>query len=154
MRRETIPGAIRASRLAPRPGSTCAALLGVALLALVPAVGCDGDEPPPTPSALPGSRADLERWVVYLKGEGPDLTEYKKALKETPEKIPAIVEELRKEAARARASFVQRLATLDARVVDHWYLTNAVTVEVPAGNVETLKLLDSVERIEPDRLLE
>lgn len=127
------------------------------LLVLVAAAwglaGCpeeEADAPKPLEGAQPGSL----RFVVYLKGDPPDLTEYRKALAENPDEVPEIVEELRETVKAERKDFERSLKAFEGKVVDHWFLTNAVTVEIPAGGAPSLPLVNGVERVEPDRMLQ
>jgi hypothetical protein len=130
---------------------TCvfAGLLAAAMLALG---GCS-DDSGAIPQALGGSAPGLERYVVHLAGEPPDASAYNSSLLEDPDKVPALVAELRAEAELSRKRFVQALNSYDGRVVDHWWLTNAVTVELPAGNAASLRAIDGVVKVEPDQFL-
>jgi hypothetical protein len=116
------------------------------------AAGCPADEPE-GPTAIKGAAENSERYVVYLKGEGPDLTEYRKALSDEPDKVPEIVAALREDAERRHKKFEKALRALSGTIVDHWYLTNAVTVEIPKESAPTLKITDGVLRVEPDTIL-
>lgn len=151
--REPTPRRLRSAQLRAAPSIRAAAAGGLLAAALL-AAACDDEPVAPEAQPLAGSRPELERWVVHLKGEPPDPAPYREALEKSPEQVPEIAEKLRQKAMQARAGFVQRIADLGGRVVDHWWLTNAVTVEIPGGNVPTLKVLDEVERVEPDRLLD
>jgi hypothetical protein len=113
---------------------------------------CSDDEPPPV-QPLAGSKAGTVRYVVHLKGEPPDASAYRAALKEDPAKAAKLAEELKMAAALNRKKLVQALKAYDGRVVDHWFLTNAVTVEIPAGNALSLTAIDGVAKVEPDQLL-
>lgn len=141
---------------APRRTSLLRSVVVAAGLVAFALAGAGCDEEPETPAREPlaGSRPELERWVVHLKSAPPDPAPYHEALKASPEKAAEEAEKLREQAIRARTDFTQRLKDLGGQVVDHWWLTSAVTVEIPSGNVPTLKLLDEVERIAPDHLLD
>ena len=79
------------------------------------------------------------------------LSAYQKARQEG-NPTDEIEEELRSQ-ARAKARKIRRkLKTIQAKVVETWYLTHAFTVELPQASVPTLKALDGIERIEPDVL--
>lgn len=114
-------------------------------------VACD-DEAPPGPAPLPGARPGTQRFVVYLAGDGPDATAYRAALQDDPSTAPSLAEALRQQAVAQRRGFLQALRAYDGVVVDHWWLTNAVTVEIPAGNAMSLTAIDGVLKVEPDIL--
>jgi len=128
------------------------ALLACALAMLPLAAGCTDDEKPPV-QALTGSKPGVERYVVYLEGEPPDLTEYETALADSPGDVLKIVEGLRQAAAEKHEGFARAIRAYDGKVVDHWYLTNAVTIEIPAGNAASLSELGGVVRVMPDEAL-
>ncbi len=116
------------------------------------AMGCSDDELPSI-QPLAGSKAGTVRYVLHLAGDAPDASAYRAALKEDPAKAAAIAAELKETAAAGRRKLVQALKAYDGRVVDHWWLTNAVTVELPAGNALSLTAIDGVVKVEPDQLL-
>ena len=121
-------------------------------LALGFGAGCS-DPPPEGPAPMPGAKPGTQRWVVHLVGDAPDLVAYR-AARGKGEGVETAEDALRK-AARDRAKPLrQSLKGLDGKIVDYWWMTNAVTVEVPEGAVGTLKGLDGVDRIVPDQLLE
>ena len=113
---------------------------------------CSDDEPPPI-QPLAGSKPGTVRYVVHLQGDPPDASAYREALAKDPAKAAQLAEELKMAAALNRKKLVQALKAYDGRVVDHWFLTNAVTVEIPAGNALSLTAIDGVTKVEPDQLL-
>lgn len=129
-----------------------AALAACVLVAPVALSACSDDEPPAV-QPLEGSKQGTARYVLHLEGAPPDSSAYRKALAEDPAKASALADELREAAAASRRQLVQALRAYDGRVVDHWFLTNAVTVEIPAGNALSLQAIDGVARVEPDQLL-
>lgn len=143
---------MRAQARSCRSARLRGALLVCVLAALPLSSGCPDDEKPQV-QPLEGSQPGSLRYVVYLTGEPPDLTEYKKALADSPGDVPTIVDGLRKNAEFRRKGFEQTLKAFGGRVVDHWYLTNAVTVEIPANAAASLPALDGVERVVPDQPL-
>lgn len=128
-------------------------LLAVAAFAAPLALSACSDEEGPAVQPLAGSNQGMVRYVVHLKGDPPDASAYRAALAEDPAKAAALAEELKQVAADGRKKLVQALRAYDGRVVDHWFLTNAVTVEIPEGNALSLQAIDGVERVEPDQLL-
>jgi hypothetical protein len=143
MLRPTMPSLYRSHRRLP--------LVVVSLVALLCAGFSCGDPPPS--GALAGTQAGLERWIVVFEGE-PDLTEYRAALKEGPTQARAYLEKKRVETMQARAPLAEQLRTMSANVVDYWWMTNAITVELPADNVESLKVIPGVKEVRPDKLLQ
>lgn len=120
---------------------------------LGPTVGCESEEAPVVSQAPVGSRPELERWVVHLAEDLPDDGVYRDAQDKGGEAVAAASDALRQEAKQKRLAFGQRLSDLGGRIVDHWFLTPAVTVELPGGNVPTLRVLEGVTRVEPEATL-
>lgn len=120
-----------------------------ALLTLALATSCSDDGP--EQEIIQGEKPGTVRYIVYLKGDAPDLAAYRQARREG-KPTEAIEEELRSD-ARAKARKLRRkLKAVSAKVVETWYLTNAFTVELPESLVPTLADLEGVDRIEPDVL--
>ena len=126
-----------------------AVMLGIAL-STFPLTGflCDS-----APDPLPGKVDGTERWVVYLKGAPADLSEFRAAAKKSPEAKATATAAARAAASEGHAAFASRLAEMGGEVVEHWWMTHAVTVQIPAGTSENLSQLEGVERIAPDVLL-
>ena len=121
------------------------------LFALMAPLGACSDDEAEAPAALEGEKAGHVRYIVYLKGDPPDLTAYK-AARAAGEPTEAIEEDLRSEARGKARKLRRKLKVVSAKVVETWYLTNAFTVELPKELVATLADLDGIERIEPDVL--
>jgi hypothetical protein len=102
---------------------------------------------------MAGSKPGLERWVVYFDGKDLDLKDYRGAIK-AQKSTAEIEEKLREQSKERYLEFEKKLKGFDAVVVDRWFLTPAVTVEISSGAVGTLRTLPGVQRIEPDRLIE
>ena len=90
--------------------------------------------------------------MVYFTGELAGVEAYRKA-RAAGESTVDLQKKLQADAKAGRAAFVKTLGEVNGKVVEHWWLTNAVTVEVPAGAVSALKTMAGVSRVEPDRLL-
>ena len=125
--------------------------VGVALLALLLGCGFSCGDPPPS-GALSGTAPGLERWVVYFEGE-PDLSGYREAVEEGPKAARAYAKKKREEAKARLAKVAEQLRSIQGNIVDYWWMANAITVEIPAGNVESLKVLPGVKEVRPDKLL-
>ena len=95
-----------------------------------------------------------ERWVVTLEGEPPDLAEYRALLRDNPKAAEPYVAKMRDSLMSGRTEFEGFLTSVDGRVVERWWMSNAVTVEVPASAVETLKKQAGVKQLAPDVTLE
>lgn len=150
------PAASRGSTAPARAASRRAAAL-LLMVALGGAVGLgvggcsgDGDDAPP---ALAGAGDNTLRFIVYFDEKaGADLSAYRKAVaagKDTAE----IEAGLREEAKKRHKEFTKQLETFRGEVVEYWFLTNAVTVELPGVNGANLQNIEGVVRVEPDRLL-
>jgi hypothetical protein len=131
---------------------TRSAVAALALLALA-AAGCpsNGDEQGPKPTTGAEGR---ERWIVTFDGSAPDLGEYRALQRDNPKAVDAYVGQMRDGVMRGRAEMESFLGSVEGRVVERWWMTNAVTVEVPAGAVETLKKQPGVKSVAPDLTLE
>lgn len=137
-------------RLATLIRVAAAALLGGALA--VGALGCpsNGDA-----GGKPTLGADgRERWVVTLEGEPPDLAEYRTLVRDNPKAADPYVAKMRDSLMSGRTELEGFLTSVDGRVVERWWMSNAITVEVPASAVESLKKQAGVKRLAPDLTLE
>ncbi|MFZ9889792.1 MAG: hypothetical protein ACO3JL_20035 [Myxococcota bacterium] len=126
-------------------------ILCCSTMAIVGLAACE-EEQPPGPEPLAGARPGTQRFVVYLAGDPPDASAYRAALKDDPSSAPPLAEALRAQAEAQRRGFQQALRAYNGVVVDHWWLTNAVTVEIPTVNAASLTAIDGVVRVEPDVL--
>lgn len=139
---------------APALRRTALAALFAVLLGGPVGLSACSDEEPVAVQPLEGSKAGTLRFIVHLQGPPPDASAYLAAVKDDPTKALALADELKRTVASDRKKLVQALRAYDGRVVDHWWLTNAVTVEIPAGNALSLNAIDGVVKVEPDQLLE
>jgi hypothetical protein len=127
----------------------------VGLLALVgttagPACG-EAAEPPPTGPVIVGSDG-RQRFIVTLAGATPDLGEYRALLKSDPTAATAYVEA--KRAALARPDVENALGAFRGRVVERWWMSNQLTVEMEREGLATLRAVNGVTAVEPDVLLQ
>lgn len=128
-----------------------AATLAVGLSAMV--AGCPGDED--SGGAKPTAGADgKQRWVVTFEGEPPSPAEYRALLRDNPKAAEPYVAQMRDSLMRGRTEIEAFLSSVDGRVVERWWMSNAVTVEVPPSAVESLKKQPGVKSIAPDPTLE
>lgn len=126
---------------------------GALVLVFLLASACSDGGGDASGSGLPGQRDGTERWIVYFADEGPDLAEYRKAIA-ARSGVDAAEAKLRADALERRREFAKSLKELEGTIVEHWFLTNAVTVEVPSGNVGSLKHMAGIAKTAPDRLIE
>jgi hypothetical protein len=124
----------------------------LALLALF-SLACSDDGAAVDGPVLTGQRDGSERWVVFFADDPLDLTAYRSAQK-AGAGVREAEEALRDQAAARRKEFAKNLKDLEGVVIEHWYLTNAVTVEIPSGNVGSLRHMAGIKEIRPDRLIE
>lgn len=142
---------IRSRCIRPTLAPTLLALLGAAWL-LTLAACPDSDD---TGGAKPAAGADgKERWVVTFEGELPDPAEYRALLRDNPKAAAAYVTQMRDSLMRGRTEIEGFLTSVDGRVVERWWMSNAVTVEIPASAVESLKKQQGVKAVSPDPTLE
>jgi hypothetical protein len=122
------------------------------LLSLL-AFACSDDGDTADGPVLGGQREGTERWVVHFADEPLDLTAYRAAQK-AGAGVREAEEALREQAVARRKDFAKNLKDLEGVVVEHWYMTNAVTVEIPSGNVGSLRHMAGIKEIRADRLIE
>ena len=127
------------------------ALLVLSLLPgiLLPALGC-GDKA--EQKRVLGTEG-RERWVVTFDGNAPDLAEYRKLLAEDPPAVPAYVGKMRERQAQAHPELDQNLTALGGRVVERWWMSNQVTVEIPSTGLASVQAVPGVKDVSPDVLL-
>jgi len=114
-------------------------------------LGCSddgGEEVKP----LEGSRPGTERWLVYLKGDAADLAAFR--AEADAAKKAELQKQLQATASSARAEFEKRLEEFDGKVVAHWWMTNAVTVEIPSGTDKSVLQIEGVDRMVADQPLQ
>lgn len=140
---------VRTKHLRPRAALLVAALHLLALdLAACPD---DGEATGGKPTAGADGR---ERWVLSFEGEAPDLSEYRTLLQENPKAAGPYETQMRDQLMRGRTELDAFLGSVEGRVVERWWMSNAVTVEVPASAVESLKKQPGVKSVTPDPTLE
>lgn len=131
------------------------AALAAALLLLLPLglAACPGDDD--NAGLKPTAGADgRERWVLTFEGEAPDPSEYRTLLRDNPKAVEPYVTQMRDQLMRGRTELDAFLGSVEGRVVERWWMSNAVTVEVPASAVESLKKQPGVKSVSPDPTLE
>jgi hypothetical protein len=91
-----------------------------------------------------------ERWVVTFEGVEPDPTEYRELLKTSPPEAEEYAERMRKQLTRDHAAFESALQALSGRVVERWWMSNAVTVEIDKNAAPSLREAAGVKAVTPD----
>ena len=92
--------------------------------------------------------AGRQRFVVTLVGAAPDLTEYRRLLKDDPARVPAYVDDRR--AAMLRPDFEAAIAGVNGRVVERWWMSGQLTVELASESVASIRALAGVASVDPD----
>lgn len=135
-----------------RPVLRTSAIAVVAGALLMAALGCPskGDARGKPTLGTDGK----ERWVVTLEGGPPDLAEYRALARDNPKAAAPYVDKMRDSLMSGRTELEGFLTSVDGRVVERWWMSNAITVEVPASAVESLKGQAGVKQIAPDLTLE
>lgn len=103
---------------------------------------------------LPGKRAGTERWIVQFEKRSFDLSAYRAAVyaRRPAAEVAKIVADLEKKVLADQAAFVRKVeADLDATVFAQWWLVNACAIEVAPKNLDRLRGMVNVARVEPDR---
>ncbi|MCP4503253.1 MAG: hypothetical protein GY822_25225 [Deltaproteobacteria bacterium] len=126
-------------------------LAGCFVFGALAVTGCtDDDDEEKKP--LTGSRPGTERWLVFLKGASLSMEEFR-AEKDAAKKAE-LEKQLRQGSTLARSDFEKRLEEFDGTVVTHWWMTNAVTVEIPSGTDKSVLQIEGVERMSADQPLQ
>jgi hypothetical protein len=93
-----------------------------------------------------------ERWVVQFDGPDKDLAEYRALPKESDR--DAYAEKQRARLKDAHADVQSQVeSSCGGKVVEVWWMSNAMTVEIEPGKVETLRELVNklgVKSVSPD----
>jgi hypothetical protein len=117
------------------------------------AAGCAED---PTDFAAPGL-AGTEgrlRYVVTVKGPAADLSGFRELAATDAAAAADLTARKRREAAAAHAALDEAVRSVSGRVVNHWWTTNQVTIEVAASSLATVRAVEGVLRIDPDHTLQ
>lgn len=137
-------------RLLALPAPVLALL--VALVLATPVVGLAGcDDEPEEPAEKPMMGADGRgRWVVAFADAEPDLAEYRSLAKDNPSGAEAFAERARKKLSTSHADFESSLQALSGRIVERWWMSSSLTIEVDASAVPSLRESPGVKSIRPD----
>jgi hypothetical protein len=130
-------------------------VLVIAALLATAVVGgaCKDDEPVPTGKRMLGSEG-RERWVVTFDGKEPDLSEYKGLIADAPDEVESYAAKRRAQLSHDHADFEAQVQALDGKVVERWWMSNALTIEVKPEGVPTLRGFPGVKSMTPDVPLE
>lgn len=91
-----------------------------------------------------------ERWVVTFEGPEPDLAEYRALMKENPVEAEAYAERMRKKLETDHEDLAKALESLNGRIVERWWMSQSVTVEIDASAAPSLEKVPSVKSLAPD----
>jgi hypothetical protein len=92
--------------------------------------------------------AGRQRFVVTLAGAAPDLGEYRRLLKENPSGVAGYVEGRR--AALVRPDVDAAITGASGHVVERWWMSGQLTVELAPEGVSTLRALPGIASVEAD----
>lgn len=95
-----------------------------------------------------------ERWIVSFEGNEPDLAEYRGLMKDKPDEADAYADRMRKRLDLDHEELHRTLESLNGKVVERWWMSNAMTVEIEAGKAPSLEKVSGVKSIAPDVPLE
>lgn len=95
-----------------------------------------------------------ERWVVTFEGNEPDLAEYRALLKDKPDEAEAYAEKMRKKLETDHEELTKALESLNGRIVERWWMSQSVTVEIDAAAAPSLEKVPGVKSLTPDVPLE
>lgn len=123
-------------------------LAAVGIMLSVVVVGCADDPLGDLKAPLVTGTAGRQRFVVTLAGAAPDLSEYRRLLKEDPARVGSYVDERR--AALVRPDVEAAIASVNGRVVERWWMSGQLTVELGAEGVARVRAVAGVTAVEPD----
>ncbi len=122
--------------------------VGLALVATGIVGACADDPLGDLRAPVVAGSGGRQRFVVTLAGATPDLSEYRRLLKDSPGAVAGYVE--RKRAALARPEVEAALAGVNARVVERWWMSGQLTIELPPEQVSAVRALPGVAAVAPD----
>ncbi|MHC4814111.1 MAG: S8 family peptidase [Planctomycetota bacterium] len=103
---------------------------------------------------LPGDRPGTERWIVHFKTRSFDLSNFRTAIyaRRPATEVEKIVADLEHKVRIDQAKFTHKVESeLGADVVMQWWLINACAIDVPFANLEKVRALPNVARLEPNQ---
>ena len=131
-------------------------VVAVAAFSVIGSVGgCPGASAPEEPKIL--GAEGRERWIVTFSGKEPDLETYREILRNEPGRADAYAEKMRGILRSAHADFEKSTEAVGVKIVEVWWMSNAMTVEVDARAVPTLQQRvgnEGVLSVTPDRRLD
>lgn len=95
-----------------------------------------------------------ERWVVTFEGNEPDLAEYRALMKDKPAEADAYADKMRKKLETDHEDLAKMLESLNGRIVERWWMSQSVTVEIDATAAPSLEKVAGVKSLTPDAPLE
>ncbi len=116
-------------------------------------VGCSEDATDFTAPGLAGTENRV-RYVVTLKGPAADLAGYRELLPTDAAAAAELATRKRRDAAAAHSKLDEAVRSVSGRVVNHWWMTNQATIEVAPSSLATVRAVEGVLRVDPDRALQ
>lgn len=117
---------------------------------IVGSAGCPDKEEPKRVTGTEGR----ERWIVSFEGNEPDLAEYRALMKDKPDEAEAYAEKMRRKLDQDHEELTKSLESFNGTVVERWWMSNSVTVEIEAGKAPSLEKVPGVKSLAPDVPLE
>jgi hypothetical protein len=121
------------------------------LVAIVAVAGCPAKDAGGDGKRVMGSE-NRERWVVQFDGPEKDLAEYRALQKESDR--DAYAEKMRARLKDAHADVQSQIeSSCGGKVVEVWWMSNGMTVEIEPAKAETLRELQGklgVKSVTPD----
>ena len=103
-----------------------------------------------TPAA--GQKAGTERWVVHFKSRPFDLSAFQAEMHgdKNPDKVDAIVADLKKKTQAHQAQFVKDIEALGGTVTHQYWIVNCAAFEIAPKHLAAIKKLPNVDFLQPD----
>jgi subtilisin family serine protease len=128
--------------------------LSLPLFALLLGAAASAQGHDQTAAGIPPARAGATRYLVQFTTRSFDLAGFRAAVRRrAPEReMRRLVAGLEAAVRRDQAPFAARLGRLGGRVTQQWWIINGCSIEIRAAQIEAVRSLPGVSRIELDRV--
>lgn len=92
-----------------------------------------------------------QRFVLTLDLPAPDLSEYRRLVKDDPASALTYADKQRAALAASLQPVEAQLAALGGRVVERWWMTNQATIEMQASSAASVQGMAGVKSLEIDQ---
>lgn len=110
---------------------------------------------PPTEeqAIVAGRRAGTERWIAHFEKRSFTLDAFRTAVYErrSKEEVAGIVADMQRRVQIDQTAFVTAVEALGGEVVAQWWLVNAAAFEIAPAQLDRVRALANVTRLEPSR---